>query len=136
MLAMLAGGALGQESPAQWIARIFDPATLGIESFPGAALNRKLSVDAIILERGGTKHIGIWIIGLDQIRPAAAHFTKQLGVAAQVTGTDSAFETHLFDFTADPQAATKLKGLRVVITRSPYVDGKAQITMEYTPPAG
>ncbi|HVM96105.1 MAG TPA: hypothetical protein VMT89_06935 [Candidatus Acidoferrales bacterium] len=125
-----------QESPADWIKRIFDPTTLGIQQFPNAELSRKLSVDAIILERGGPKRIGVWIIPLDQMRPAAAHFAKQFGTSAQVNGADSAFESHVFDFTSDPKAPAKYKGLKVVITHSPYVDGKGQITMEYTPPTG
>src|SRR5512139_3257300 len=50
-----------QESPAQWLARIFDPSELGIQQFPGATLNRKLSVDAIQLERGGNKRIGMFL---------------------------------------------------------------------------
>ena len=133
---LLLGSAAGaQESPAQWLARIFDPASLGIEVFPGAALNRKLSVDAIILERGGNKRIAIFIIPLDQLKAAAAHFAKQFGVPAQVSGADSPFETHSFDFTAETATPAKLKGLRVQITRSPYVDGKGQIQMEYTPAA-
>ena len=136
ILVCLAQAATAQESPADWIKRIFDPATLGIQQFPGAELSRKLSVDAIILERGGPKRIGIWTISLDQMRPAAAHFAKQFGTPAQVNGADSAFESHVFDFTSDPKSPPKYKGLKVVITHSPYVDGKGQITMEYTPPAG
>ncbi|MBI3782031.1 MAG: hypothetical protein HY270_01380 [Deltaproteobacteria bacterium] len=135
LIALLARVTLAQGSPAEWIKRIFDPATLGIQQFPGAELNRKLSVDAIILERGGPKRIGIWIMPLDQMRPAAAHFAKQLGAPAQVNGADSAFESHVFDFTSDPKAPQKFKGLKVVVTHSPYVDGKGQITMEYTPPS-
>ena len=127
--------ASAQESPAQWLARIFDPAALGITNFPGATLNRKLSVDAIVLERGGSKRIAIFIIPLDQLKPAAEHFAKQFGVPAKVTGADSPFETHLFDFTDGATGPAKLKGLRVLITRSQFVDNKGQIMMEYLPPA-
>jgi hypothetical protein len=59
---VIAATAVAQESPAQWIARIFDPATLGITQFSGAELNRKQSVDAIVLERGGDKRIAIFIL--------------------------------------------------------------------------
>ena len=134
VLAMgIAAGAAAQESPAQWLARIFDPTSLGIAQFPGAALNRKLSVDSIQLERGGDKRIGVFLIPPDQIKPAAEHFAKRLGVAARVTGADSEFETHTFDFTGNG-ASAKFAGLRVVISRSQFVDNKAQITMEYLPP--
>jgi len=125
--------AAAQESPAQWLARIFDPASLGITQFPGAVLNRKLSVDAIVLERGGNKRIAAFMIPPDQLNAAAAHFAKQFGVSAQVTGADSQYETHTFDFT-DGKGPAKLAGLRVVISRSQFVDNKGQITMEYLPP--
>ena len=124
-----------QESPAQWMARIFDPAKFGIAPFPPAALNRKLSVDLIILERGGTKQIAVYIMPLDQVKPAADHFAKQFGVAPQITSPDSPFETYIFDFTTDAKAAPKLAGLRTLVSKSQWVDNKSQITMEYIPPA-
>lgn len=123
-----------QESPAQWLARIFDPASLGIAQFPGATLNRKLSVDAIVLERGGDKRIGMFIIPLDQIKAAAEHFSKQFGMPAEVMGADSPFAAYTFDFAAGAKGPPKLHGLRVLITRSQFVDNKGQITMEYSPP--
>ncbi len=130
--------AVAQESPAQWIARIFDPATLGIMQFPGAELNRKQSVDAIILERGGDKRVAIFIMPLDQVKPAADHFAKQFGVPPTVTGADSPFVAYTFDFTdaakAPGAAAPKLAGLRVAVSRAQFVDGKGQITMDYLPP--
>jgi len=134
-LCMVAATVAAQESPAQWIARIFDPASLGITQFPGAVLNRKLSVDAIVLERGGDKRIAAFIIPQDQLRAAADHFAKQFGVAAQVTGADTQYETHTFDFT-DGKGPAKLAGLKVIISRSQFVDNKGQITMEYQPPKG
>jgi len=124
--------AAAQESPAQWLARVFDPASLGIAQFPAATLNKKLSVDAIVLERGGDKRIGIFMIAPDQLKAASDHFAKQFAVAAQVTGEDSQYVTYTFDFTS--QGPAKLHGLRVVISRSQFVDNKGQITMEYSPP--
>ena len=128
-----AAAAVAQESPAQWMARIFDPASLQIENFAGATLNRKLSVDAIVLERGGNKRIGIFMIGPDQLKAAAGFFAKQFGVQPEVTGADSPFETFTFDFTAAGKGPAKLAGLKMVITKSQWVDNKGQITMEYTP---
>jgi hypothetical protein len=120
------------------MARIFDPATLGITQFPGADLNRKQSVDAIILERGGDKRIAIFIMPLDQVKPAADHFAKQFAVQPTVTGADSSFVAYTFDFTDAGKmpgaAAPKLAGLRVVVSRAQFVDGKGQITMDYLPP--
>lgn len=122
------------EGPQAWLGRIFDPATLQLEVFPGAQLNRKLSVDAIQLERGGTKRIAIYIMPLDQVKAAAEFMAKQLGVSATVIGADSQYETHIFDLTG-AKAPAKLKGLRVQVSRSQFVDKKGQITFEYQPPA-
>ncbi len=124
-----------QESPAQWLARIFDPGELGVAQFPDATLNRKLSVDAIQLERGGSKRIGVYLIAPDQLDKAAEFFAKQFGMPAQVTGENTQFVTYAFDFTSGDKGPAKLKGLKVTITRSPFVDNKGQITMEYQPPA-
>ena len=133
LLVISANLTVAQESPAQWVARIFDPATLGITPFPGGALNRKFSVDAIALERGGDKRIAIFLIAPDQLKAAADHFSKQFGVSPQVAGADSQFETFTFDFT-DAKAPAKLKGLRVLISRAQFADNKGQVTMEYQPP--
>ena len=130
-----ANGAAAQESPAQWLARIFDPATLGISQFPVAVLNRKLSMDAIVLERGGDKRIGIFLIPPDRVKAAAEHFATQLAVSPKVTGEDTEFVAYTFDFTKDVKAAPKFAGLRVVVSRAQFADNKGQITMEYAPPA-
>ncbi|MBI1813799.1 MAG: hypothetical protein HYR72_02345 [Deltaproteobacteria bacterium] len=133
-LAVALRGAAAEEGPAQWLARIFDPATMLLEPFPGAQLNRKLSTDAIALERGGTKQIAVFIIPLDQIKAAADHYAKQFGAEGQILGADSPFEMHVFDFTR-ADAVARFKGLRVQISRSPFVDNKGEIKMEYQPPA-
>ena len=130
----VAATAAAQESPAQWIARIFDPATLGLTPFPGAELNRKQSVDAIVLERGGDKRIAIFIMPLDQLKPAADHFAKQFNVQPTATGENSQYVAYTFDFTDNAKAPPKLGGLRVVVSRAQFVDGKGKITMEYQPP--
>lgn len=130
---LTAATARAQESPAQWLARVFDPASLGITQFPSATLNRKLSVDAIQLERGGDKRIGIFMIAPDQLKAAADHFAAQFGIQPAVSGADSPFVTYTFDFT-DAKAPAKWAGLRVLISRSQFVDNRGQITMEYSPP--
>ncbi len=132
-ISVVAATAAAQESPAQWIARIFDPAALGIAPFAGAELNRKQSVDAIVLERGGDKRIAIFIMPLDQLKPAADHFAKQFGVPPTVTGENSQYLAYTFDFTDSAKAPPKLSGLRVLVSRAQFVDGKGQITMEYQP---
>ncbi len=124
-----------QESPAQWLARIFDPSTLGIKPYPDATLNRKLSVDAIQLEHGGSKRIGIYMVPPDGLERASGFFEKQFGVPPQVTGEKSQWVTYTYDFTSGDKKPGKLKGLKVTISRSPYLDNKGQIVMEYSPPA-
>lgn len=125
---------LAQGSPAQWLKRIFDPASLGITQFPAAQLNRKLSVDAIEIEHGGDKRIAIFTMPLDEVQAAAAHFAKQFGVPAQETGAHSRYDMFTFDFTSGTPPRPQLAGLRVEITRSEFVDNRGQITMEYLPP--
>lgn len=123
-----------QESPAGWLARIFDPSTLGVQQYPGATLNRKLSVDAIHLEHGGSKLIAISLTAPDELGRASAFFQKQFGVPPQVTGENTQYLTYTYDFTSGDKGPGKLKGLKVIIQRSPYVDNKGQIIMEYSPP--
>jgi hypothetical protein len=135
-LTLFASTALAQqESPAQWLARIFDPATLGVQQYPGATLNRKLSVDAIHLEHGGSKQIAIYLTEPDELERASAFFQKQFGVPPQVTGENTQYLTYTYDFTPGDKGPGKLKGLKVTIQRSPFVDNKGQIVMEYSPPA-
>jgi len=130
---LLAAHAPAQESPAQWMARIFDPASLSIAQFPGATLNRKLSVDAIALERGGDKRIAVFLIAPDQLKAAADHFGKQFGATPEIVGADSPFATYTFDFTG-AKATKKLAGLKLIVSRAQFADNKGQITMEYLPP--
>ncbi len=132
-LSYAATPAQAQESPAQWLARIFYPSELGLPEFPEATLNRKLSVDAIQLEHGGTKRISISLIPPDALDRAAEFYQKKLEVAPQVTGEKTQWLTYTFDFTGDKGPAN-LKGLKMTITRSPFVDNRGQITMEYSPP--
>jgi hypothetical protein len=133
-LTLFASAALAQESPAGWLARIFDPSKLGVQQYPGAALNRKLSVDTIHLEHGGTKQISISLTAPDELGRASAFFQKQFGVPPQVTGENTQYLTYTYDFTSGDKGPGKLKGLKVIIQRCPYVDNKGQIVMEYTPP--
>jgi len=132
-ISVVAATAAAQESPAQWIARIFDPASLGITPFPGADLNRKQSVDAIVLEHGGDKRIAIFIMPLGQLKAAADHFAKQFGVQPAVSGENTQYLAYTFDFTEGHKAPAKLAGLRVMVSRAQFVDGKGQILMEYQP---
>ena len=134
LLCSLAGPsrAHAQDSMKDWLARILDPATLGVTPPEGATLNRKITVDTIHLDRDHPeKKIAIYMMPLDKLAVAKAHFATALGIDAQ-SGTDSkGVEKHFFDCRAQATCPAKAKGLTVAIGRSPWVDGMTQIQLEY-----
>jgi hypothetical protein len=116
------------QGPQDWIKRILDPAKIGVTPPPGAAMNRKLTVD-YLSKSDPPKEIGIYMMPLDQLQAASDHFRKALKVDPKVTGSGE-FEIHRFELTSGPA-----KGLTITLTRSQFVDNKVQITMEYVPPS-
>ena len=123
---LLVTAVAAQESPATWISRILDPASIGVAPYPGAEMNRKFSVDTIRLDKDPDRKIAVYLAPLEKLREASAHFAKELGIEPAVTGEGSEFETHTFTAPG--------KHLKVVITRSPWSTGNLQITMEHDPP--
>lgn len=123
-LLLVASTALAQ-GPQDWIKRILDPATIGVTMPAGAVMNRKLTVD-YLSKTDPPKQLAIYMMPLDQLAAASAHFEKTLGVKPEVTGSGM-FEIHRF--------AVPAKGLSILCTRSQFVDNKLQIMLEYTPPA-
>lgn len=117
------------QGPQDWIKRILDPAKIGVTLPPGAAINRKLTVD-YLSKTDPPKQMAIYMMPLEQLRAASDHFKKTLEVDPQVTGSGK-FEIHRLEVTAGPA-----KGLTITLTRSQFVDDKVQITMEYMPPSG
>lgn len=124
-LFLLAATAAAAQGPQDWIKRILDPAKIGVTMPAGAVMNRKLTVD-YLSKTDPPKEMAIYMMPLDQLAAASAHFEKTLGVKPEVSGSDL-FEIHRFTVPA--------KGLVITCTRSQFVDNKLQITMEYTPPA-
>jgi len=114
------------QGPQDWMKRILDPATIGLTVPEGATLNRKLTVDYLSKEDPPTQ-MAIYMMPLDQLPAASAHFEKALGVKPEKSGS-GLFEIHRF--------AVPAKGLTIMLTRSQFVDNKLQITIEYLPPAG
>ena len=114
------------QGPQDWMKRILDPATIGLTVPEGATLNRKLTVDYLSKEDPPTQ-MAIYMMPLDQLPAASAHFEKALGVKPDKSGS-GLFEIHRF--------AVPAKGLTIMLTRSQFVDNKLQITIEYLPPAG
>jgi hypothetical protein len=130
-LSIVAGPALGQ-SPAEWIKRILDPKTIGVTPPPGATLNRKLTVDYLSKE-DPPKKMAIYMAPLDQLKTASEHFQNTLKVKPDVSGAGSEFEMHRFVLQGGGDYPKEAEGLTIIISRSPWVDNKAQITLEYVP---
>ncbi len=114
------------QGPQDWIKRILDPAKIGVTPPPGAAMNRKLTVD-YLSKADPPKEIAIYMMPLDQLKAASDHFKTTLHTDPTVSGS-GAFEIHRFNLTSGPA-----QGLTITLTRSQFVDNKVQITMEYVP---
>ncbi len=130
---LLLAGTGNAQTPQDWIKRIFDPATIGLTPPPGATVNRKLSVDYLSKE-DPPKQLVIYMMPLAQLGAASDHFAKSLNVKPTVTGAGSEFELHKFILVGGGTYPPKAEGLTITITRSQFVDNKAQITLEYVPP--
>jgi len=130
---LLASSAVAQETPQDWIKRILDPTTIGVTPFPGSELNRKITVDTIRLD-DPRKRIAVYMAPLDQLGAAADYFTKTLRVEPVTTGKNSPFERHVFRLAGEGKYPKQAEGLTILILRSPFVDNRTQITMEYLPP--
>lgn len=129
LMAALALRAADAQGPQEWIKRILDPAKIGVTLPPGAVMNRKLTVD-YLSKADPPKEIAIYMMPLDELKQASAHFKSTLNVEPKITGSGE-FEIHRFEVTSG-----KAKGLMVMLTRSQFVDNKLQITLEYMPSGG
>jgi hypothetical protein len=118
------------QGPQDWMKRILDPAKIGVTPPPGAAMNRKLTVD-YLSKADPPKEIAIYMLPLDQLHAAAEHFKSTLHVDPAVTGSGE-FEIQRFDLSNSSGPA---KGLTITLAKSQFVDNKVQITMEYLPPS-
>ena len=121
-----------QGTPGEWLKRILDPTTIGVTPVPGSKLSRKLSVDYLRSTDPPTQ-IAVYLVPLDQLQSAAEHFAKTLHVDPTITGKDSALELHRFELRGEGTYPPAAEGLRIVITRSQFVDNKTKITLEYRP---
>lgn len=130
--AVLAATAFAQGTPHDWMKRILDPAKIGVEPFPGSTLNRKLTVD-YLSKADPPKEIAIYMAPLDQTEAAAAYFEKTLKVKPEVSGAGSEFAIYRFALSGKGEYPPSAEGLTIVISRSQWVDNKAQITLEYMP---
>ena len=131
---MLAAASFAAGSPAEWVKRILDPQKIGLTMPEGAVLNRKLSVD-YISHMDPPMEMAVYTMDLAKLSAAAEHFEKTLKVKPDSTGSGE-LAIYRFDFTGSGEAPKGMKGLMIQIAKSQWIDGKLQITMQYTPPAG
>jgi hypothetical protein len=136
LAAALAASVHAEETTADWIKRILDPATIGVAPFPGSTLNRKITVDTIRYDRDAppAKRTAVYTVPLAQLADAAHHFEQVLGMKAQSDTDPKGNPRHRFLVSGESGQPARAKGLRVTIERSPWVDGMGQIEMEYLPP--
>ena len=132
-LFVLAGSAGAQRvgSLAEWKQRVLDPATAGIELYPGAAFNMKFTIDQIRLDETKAK-MAVYLMPLDDLEPAAQFFAKQLGTSVEVTDRGSLGPLRLIR--AKPDDA-KRAGLSVRVEASEWATGKGQIWLRQDLPA-
>ena len=124
----LAVSAQAQESTSDWIKRILDPATIEVKPFPDSQLNRKITVDTIRLSNPNQR-IAIYMAPLDKMQAASDYFVESLGVKPTVTDPGTPRERHVFKLSGGGKYPPAAEGLNIEIIRSPWVDGKAQITL-------
>ena len=125
VLSVVLLGVAFAQSPADWIKRILDPAKIGVTPPAGATLNRKLTVD-YLSKQDPPAEMAIYLMPLDQLQAASAHFKQALGVTPETSGSGE-YEIHRFTVPA--------KNLVIMMAKSQFVDDKVQITLTYTPPA-
>ena len=118
-------GVAEAQSPADWIKRILDPAKIGVAMPAGATLNRKLTVD-YLSKQDPPAEMAVYMMPLDQLKAASAHFKDTLGVTPETSGSGD-YEINRF--------TVPTKNLLIMLAKSQFVDDKLQITMTYTPPA-
>ena len=129
---LAAASAATAQSPAEWIKRILDPVTIGVTPPPGTTLNRKLTVDYLGKLDPPAK-MAVYMAPLDQLQAVSKHFQDTLKVKPAITGAGGEFETHRFELTGEGDYPKQAEGLTIMITKSPWVDGKLQITLQFTP---
>jgi hypothetical protein len=139
LLAALAAGPPptgAADTTADWLKKILDPSTIGVTPFAGSTLNRKITVDTIRYDRDApaAKRTAVYMVPLAQLEDAAKHFEKTLGTKARSDTDPQGYRRYLFEVTGGDGQPPKARGLRVMIFRSPWVDGMAQVQMDYLPP--
>lgn len=119
-------------SLAEWKKRVLDPASIGLETYPGAAFNMKFTIDQIRLDESKAE-IALYVIPLSDVGPAAEFFAKQLGTPIETTERGSLGTLRVVRAKADDP---KRAGLTVSVGPAEWATGKGQILLhdEASPP--
>jgi hypothetical protein len=122
---MLASTAAAQRvgSLAEWKQRVLDPASIGLELYPGSAFNMKFTIDQIRLDESTAK-MAVYLIPPGDLEPAAQFFATQLGTSVEVVDQGSLGPLRVVR--AKPDDA-KRAGLSVRVEASEWATGKGQI---------
>jgi hypothetical protein len=130
---ILAGTAAAQRvgSLAEWKQRVLDPATIGLELYPGSVFNMKFTIDQIRLDEGTAK-MAVYLIPPDDLEAAAQFFAKQLGTSVEVVDRGSLGPLRVVSAKKDD---AKHAGLTVHVEASEWATGKGQIWLRQEAPA-
>jgi hypothetical protein len=116
----------------QWKQRVLDPATLGVEVFPGSQKNIKFTIDQIRLDETKAQMV-VYLIDREQMAAAATFYADQLGQSVDTTGVGTLGELRVVK--AAP-ADSKRAGLSVRVENAQWATGKGQVWLRYDRPQG
>ena len=115
---------------AEWKKRIFDPATINLQIFPGSQRNLKFTIDQIRLDETTAK-VAIHIIAGDQMSAAAAFYGTQLDRPVEESGIGTLGELRIIR--ADNKDPDRT-GLTIRVEHAQWATGKGQVWFRYDPP--
>jgi hypothetical protein len=116
---------------AQWKQRVLDPATLDLQTFPGASANLKFSIDQIRLDETTAK-IVVYVIPAEQMRAAAEFYAAALGTPVKESGLGTMGELRIVEAA---QNDAKRAGLTIRVEHAQWATGKGQILLRHAPPS-
>jgi len=130
---IIAGTAAAQRvgSLAEWKQRGLEPASIGLELYPGSAFNMKFTIDQIRLDESPAK-MAVYLIPPGELEAAAQFFAKQLGTTVELV--DQGSLGPLRNVAAKKDDA-KRAGLTIRVEASEWATGKGQIWLRQDVPA-
>lgn len=116
---------------ALWKKRVLDPASVGLETFPGSVFNLKFTIDHIRLDESTAK-MAVYLIPVDQMQAAAEFFAQHLGTSVTESGTGTMAELRLVRAKRED---ARRAGLTVRVEHAQWATGKGQVWLRLDPPA-